>query len=122
MKVGREEEAKMVLQATREGNIDYELRGIKDAVKYELRTSSVNHYGAMIFPKDKYSRQLRWRTILAVWLQIMQELVGIGVITVYAVDLFGTAGFSENMSKLLAGFNNLSYMFSVTFAIFFLGK
>lgn len=52
----------------------------------------------------------------------MQELVGIGVITVYAVDLFQDAGFSEQLSKLLAGFNNLSYMFSVVFAIITLDR
>ncbi|KAI9682145.1 MAG: hypothetical protein M1817_000199 [Caeruleum heppii] len=122
MKMGREKEAREVLQATREGDIEEELAGIKKVVKFELETSSVNHYAAMIFPRDKYSRQLRWRVVLAVWLQIMQELVGIGVITVYAVDLFKTAGFDETLSKLLAGFNNISYMFSVVFAVFTLDR
>lgn len=122
MKVGREEESRKVLQATRDGNIENELRGIKKVVKFELETSTANHYWAMLFPKDKYSRQLRWRVVLAVWLQIMQELVGIGVITVYAVDLFQDAGFDLQLSKLLAGFNNISYMFSVIFAIITLDR
>lgn len=52
----------------------------------------------------------------------MQELVGIWVITVYAVDLFQDAGFSEQLRKLLAGFNNLSYMFSVVFAVITLDR
>jgi len=52
----------------------------------------------------------------------MQELVGIGVITVYAVDLFQNAGFSMELSKLLAGFNNISYMFSVVFAVYTLDR
>ena len=122
MKMGREEEARSVLKATREGDVEYELKGIKKVVKYELETSSSNHYVAMLFPKDKYARQLRWRVVLAVWLQIMQELVGIGVITVYAVDLFEDAGFPETLSKLLAGFNNISYMFSVIFAVYTLDR
>ena len=122
MKVGREDEARLVLKATRKGDIEFELKGIKKVVKYELETSSANHYWAMLFPKDRYSRQLRWRVVLAVWLQIMQELVGIGVITVYAVDLFQNAGFGENLSKLLAGFNNISYMFSVIFAVYTLDR
>jgi len=122
MKVGREQEARRVLQATREGDVEIELKGIKKVVRFELETSSTNHYWAMLFPKDKYARQLRWRVVLAVWLQIMQELVGIGVITVYAVDLFQNAGFSEELSKLLAGFNNLSYMFSVIFAVITLDR
>lgn len=117
MKMGRYEEARDILKATRSGNIETEANQIMQAVQYELKVSSANQYLAMIFPRDKYTRTLRWRVFLAVWLQIMQELVGIGVITVYAVDLFSTAGFDENMSKLLAGFNNISYMFSVFFAV-----
>ncbi|KAI9890214.1 MAG: hypothetical protein M1814_004376 [Vezdaea aestivalis] len=120
--MGRESECRSVLEATRDTNVDDELRGIKRAVKYEFETSGANHYWAMLFPKDRYSRQLRWRVVLAVWLQIMQELVGIGVITVYAVDLFKTAGFSEELSKLLAGFNDISYMFSVVFAVITLDR
>ncbi|KAI9756833.1 MAG: hypothetical protein M1835_000695 [Candelina submexicana] len=122
MKMGREKESRDVLKATREGDIEYELKSIKKVVKFELETSGANHYLAMIWPKDKYSSRLRWRVILAVWLQIMQELVGIGVITVYAVDLFQDAGFGEELSKLLAGFNNLSYMFSVIFAVYTLDR
>lgn len=122
MKMGREQESRSVLKATREGNIEKELNGIKRVVKFELETSTANHYVSMLFPKDRYAKQLRWRVVLAVWLQIMQELVGIGVITVYAVDLFQNAGFSTELSKLLAGFNNLSYMFSVIFAVITLDK
>ena len=122
MKMGREEESRNVLKATREGDVEYELRSIKKVVKFELDTSTANHYAAMLFPKDKYGKQLRWRVFLAVWLQIMQELVGIGVITVYAVDLFSTAGFGDTLSKMLAGFNNISYMFSVIFAVYTLDR
>lgn len=122
MKMGREQESRSVLEATREGNIEKELKGIKRVVKFELETSTANHYVSMLFPKDRYAKQLRWRVVLAVWLQIMQELVGIGVITVYAVDLFEGAGFSTELSKLLAGFNNISYMFSVIFAVITLDK
>lgn len=49
-------------------------------------------------------------------------IVGIGVITVYAVDLFQDAGFGLTLSKLLAGFNNISYMFSVIFAVITLDR
>ena len=122
MKVGREEEARNVLKATRAGDVEHELGSIKAVVKQEVKNSSDNHYWTMMFPKDKKGRQLRWRMTLAVWLQIMQELVGIGVITVYAVDLFKDAGFSEELSKLLAGFNNISYMFSVVFAVYTLDR
>ncbi|KAJ6156648.1 hypothetical protein N7497_005533 [Penicillium chrysogenum] len=122
MKMGRYEEARDILQATRPGDIEPEARQIIQTVQYEMKVSSANQYLAMIFPKDEYTRKLRWRVFLAVWLQIMQQLVGIGVVTVYAVDLFSTAGFNENLSKLLAGFNNISYMFSVFFAVITLDR
>ena len=122
MKMGREQESRNVLKATRKGDVEKELKAIKRVVKFELETSTANHYSSMLFPKDRYAKQLRWRVVLAVWLQIMQELVGIGVITVYAVDLFEDAGFSTELSKLLAGFNDLSYMFSVIFAVITLDK
>lgn len=122
MKMGRYEEARDILQATRSGDIELEARQIMQTVQYELKVSSANQYLAMIFPRDEYTRKLRWRVFLAVWLQIMQQLVGIGVVTVYAVDLFSTAGFSQNLSKLLAGFNNISYMFSVFFAVITLDR
>ena len=48
----------------------------------------------------------------------MQEFVGIGVTTVYAVDLFQTAGVGLTLSKFLAGFNKISYMFSVIVAVY----
>jgi hypothetical protein len=117
MKIGRCEQARNILQATRTGNIDAEAEEIMRTVQHELKISSSIQYLSMIFPRDAYTRYLRWRVALAVWLQIMQELVGIGVVTVYAVDLFSTAGFDDNLSKLLAGFNNISYMFSVFFVV-----
>ena len=122
MKVGRYEEARDILRATRSADIELETRQIIQNVQHEIKVASANQYVSMIFPGDKYTRGLRWRVFLAVWLQIMQQLVGIGVVTVYAVDLFSTAGFSETLSKLLAGFNNISYMFSVFFAVITLDR
>lgn len=43
-------------------------------------------YWSMLFKNDPL--HLRRRTWLIIWLQIMQELVGIGVITVYAPTVF----------------------------------
>ncbi|KAK5806824.1 hypothetical protein VI817_001082 [Penicillium citrinum] len=122
MKMGRCQQARDILQTIRTGDIEPEAEEIMQTVQHELKVSSANQYLSMIFPHDAYTRSLRWRVVLAVWLQIMQELVGIGVVTVYAVDLFSTAGFDDNLSKLLAGFNNISYMFSVFFAVITLDR
>ncbi|EGN99600.1 hypothetical protein SERLA73DRAFT_72404 [Serpula lacrymans var. lacrymans S7.3] len=121
-KVGRVSEARAVLQATRSGDVEAELRLIVRSVMHDRQNAHDNHYTSMIFAKTKTQRELRWRVVLSVWLQIMQELVGIGVITVYAIDLIQGAGFSLSESKLLAGFNDISYMFCVLFAVFTLDR
>lgn len=82
-KVGRVDEARRVLKATREGDIEPELRTIVRSVNSDKAREDDNHYLSMIFAKNKTQKELRWRVVLSVWLQIMQELVGIGVITVY---------------------------------------
>ncbi len=66
MKMGRKEETRAVLKATRETDVEYELKGIKKVVKYQLETSGANHYAVMLFLKDRYSRHLRWRVFLVV--------------------------------------------------------
>lgn len=109
-KVGRVSEARTVLRATRSAEIDIEpeLRSIVNNINAD-RTAEMenNSYWRMMFPKmvevevqvpredgkgtrtevrrqrDKGQRELRKRVVLSVWLQIMQELTGIGVVTVY---------------------------------------
>ncbi|KAH7925932.1 hypothetical protein BV22DRAFT_1033432 [Leucogyrophana mollusca] len=121
-KVGRVDEARTVLAATRSGDVDAELYAIVRSVMHDRQNAKDNRYFSMIFAKTKTQRELRWRVVLSVWLQIMQELVGIGVITVYAIDLIQGAGFTQSESKLLAGFNDISYMFCVLFAVFTLDR
>ncbi|KII91995.1 hypothetical protein PLICRDRAFT_102899 [Plicaturopsis crispa FD-325 SS-3] len=121
-KVGRVAEARHVLAATRTGDVEVELRTIVASVARDRKNAADNRYLTMIFAKTPAQRQLRRRVVLSVWLQIMQELVGIGVITVYAVDLIKGAGYAQQEAKYLAGFNDLSYMFCVLFAVFTLDR
>ncbi|KAG1870516.1 hypothetical protein C8R48DRAFT_597099 [Suillus tomentosus] len=134
-KVGRVSEARNVLQATHKGRVEAELAAIVQNVIHDHQHAENNSYIRMLFPRTKSQRELRRRVVLSVWLQIMQELVGIGVITHFflpalatsltlyaAIDLIQGAGFSQDEAKLLAGFNNLSYMFSVLFAVFTLDR
>ncbi|EIW82622.1 hypothetical protein CONPUDRAFT_135963 [Coniophora puteana RWD-64-598 SS2] len=121
-KVGRIDEARAVLEATRSGSVDAELRLIVQSVRDDASRESDNSYWRMLFPKSVKQKELHRRVVLSVWLQIMQELVGIGVITVYAIDLIQQAGFSQSDAKLLAGYNNISYMFCVLFAVFTLDR
>ncbi|KAG1799908.1 uncharacterized protein HD556DRAFT_1230903 [Suillus plorans] len=134
-KVGRVSEARNVLQATHKDGVEAELAAIVQNVIHDHQHAENNSYIRMLFPRTKSQRELRRRVVLSVWLQIMQELVGIGVITHFllpalatsltlyaAIDLIQGAGFSQGEAKLLAGFNNLSYMFSVLFAVFTLDR
>lgn len=74
----------------------------------------------MLFKKDHLN--IPRRVHLSVWLQIIQELTGIGVITVYAPQVFSSAGFSPRTSQLLSGINNITYMLSTLVAVFTLDK
>lgn len=69
----------------------------------------------MLTRKGPYN--LRRRVWLVIWLQVMQELVGIGVVTVYAPTVFRQAGYSDNKARLLSGINDLTYMLSVLVAV-----
>lgn len=68
LKMGRCQQARDVLQTIRTGNIESEAEEIMQTVQHELKISSANQYLSMIFPHDAYTRSLRWRVVLAVWL------------------------------------------------------
>jgi len=59
---------------------------------------------------------------LVIWLQILQEWIGIAGVTIYANDIFLQAGFSGQKARWLAGVNDITYMFSTLFAVFTLDK
>ncbi|KAG0151084.1 hypothetical protein CROQUDRAFT_37230 [Cronartium quercuum f. sp. fusiforme G11] len=124
-KVGRTDEARTVLTVLRtsqgdskaelQEKVEVELQGILEAVELEREPEEKTTYWSMLFKNDPL--HLRRRTWLIIWLQIMQELVGIGVITVYAPTVFTQAGYSEYKANLLSGINDLSYMMSVLVAV-----
>ncbi|CDZ98692.1 general substrate transporter [Phaffia rhodozyma] len=126
-KMGREEEARHILAVCRTPDADEddlkvsaELYEIMEVVEVERQSTHLNSYWAMFFGSDSY--HLKRRTWLIIWLQIMQELVGIGVITVYAPTVFQQAGYSEYKSDLLSGCNDIAYMLSVLIAVFTLDR
>lgn len=62
------------------------------------------------------------RVQLVIWLQIMQEWVGIAGVTVYAPTIFRIAGFSAEKSQWISGLNNIFYMFSTLICVFTLDR
>lgn len=121
--MGRKEEALEILAALRgDGDPDHpevqrEYNDIVEAIEIE-------HEGEIgyleMFKKDPLN--ISRRVHLSVWLQIIQELTGIGVVTVYAPQCFQKAGFSSQTSQLIAGINNITYMLSTIVAILTLDK
>jgi hypothetical protein len=142
--MGDETEARHILARLRTVDVDEddedvnaEYYAISEVVELERRSAGANHYGAMVFKKDRFN--IRRRVGLVVWLQIMQELVGyvllpipcacdwkcvrrIAVVTVYAPTVFQQAGYSADKADLLSGINDLSYAASVWVAVLTLDR
>ncbi|RCI02406.1 hypothetical protein CU098_012035 [Rhizopus stolonifer] len=125
LKKGRMEEGLTILAALR-GNgdpnhpdVQREYNEIIMAIEKET-SSNEPSYLDMLIKKDPLN--ISRRVHLSVWLQIIQELTGIGVITVYAPQVFASAGFSTQTSQLLSGINNITYMLSTLVAVFTLDR
>jgi len=103
-KVGQEEQARQILMDLRaddpavDAAVEQEMQGIMEVVAVERSAENRTSYSDMLFRDDPY--HLRRRTWLVIWLQIMQELVGIGVVTVYAPTVFQQAGYSSYKADL----------------------
>ncbi|KAI8884926.1 general substrate transporter [Backusella circina FSU 941] len=125
LKKGRNEEGLDILAALR-GNGDpshpdvvREYNDILTTIKEEEKEGEPG-YISMLFKYDKLN--IPRRVHLSVWLQIIQELTGIGVITVYAPQVFASAGFSTSTSQLLSGVNNVTYMIGTLLPVFTLDR
>ncbi|SMR61403.1 unnamed protein product [Zymoseptoria tritici ST99CH_3D1] len=127
-KVGRDEEARWVLGRLRGSDpvgvakADAEFADIKAIVARERKTSSQNTYYAMLFGIGSGKLHTGRRVQLVVWLQIMQEWIGIAGVTVYAPTIFRIAGFSSEKSQWISGLNNIFYMFSTLICVFTLDR
>ncbi|KAI9252882.1 general substrate transporter [Phascolomyces articulosus] len=127
LKNGREKECLEVLAALRgDGDQKHpevvrEFKEIEETLRLENNEGGEPSFYKMMFEKDQLN--IPRRVHLTVWLQIIQQLVGIGVITIYAPEVFiNSAGFSRFVSQLLSGINNISYMFSTLVAVFTLDR
>ncbi|KAL0065598.1 hypothetical protein AAF712_007376 [Marasmius tenuissimus] len=137
VKAGRTEEARAVLRRLRyndssslsspadeSGTIskahavaDAELNAITDVVRLEQKHSKMNSYWNMFWGIGSGDLHLARRVQLSIWLQIVQEWVGIAAITVYAPTIFAQAGYPARKSQWLSGLNNITYMLATLFAV-----
>ncbi|KAK7203517.1 general substrate transporter [Myxozyma melibiosi] len=115
VKNGQTEEARYILQRLRGTETDEaetELQDILHIVELEHENSKLNSYWNMFFGIGSGDLHLGRRVQLVIWLQILQEWIGIAGITVYAPTIFSNAGFDTDKSNWLSGLNNVFYMFA----------
>lgn len=115
-KVGREEEARYILGRLRgesgedAGNAEAEFQDIRNIAELERKTSKNQSYYAMLFGIGSGALHTGRRVQLVIWLQIMQEWIGIAGVTIYAPTIFRTAGIADSDVQWIAGLNNITYM------------
>ncbi|KAL8792196.1 MAG: hypothetical protein Q9195_005218 [Heterodermia aff. obscurata] len=134
VKVGREDEARYILGRLRgedaSGLAEAEFQDIRNVAELEKNAGQLNSYFHMfwdVMPKalgggSAGALHIGRRVQLVVWLQILQEWIGIAGVTIYANDIFQQAGYSGQKARWLAGVNDITYMFSTLFAIFTLDR
>ncbi|GCB17610.1 sugar transporter STL1 [Aspergillus awamori] len=128
VKVGREQEARYILGRLRGSTGDdavraeAEFRDIQNVAEMERSMNHSTSYLAMLFGHKTGKLHLGRRVQLVVWLQIMQEWVGIAGVTVYAPTIFSIAGFDSMKSQWLSGLNNVFYMFATLVCVFTLDR
>ena len=114
VKAGREDEALFILERLRgKEDAKYEFEDIRNIVKLERETSQATSYFAMLFGIRQGELHTARRIQLVIWLQILQEWIGIAGITIYGPTIFGLAGIGTNDQQWVAGLNNITYMVSI---------
>ncbi|KAJ5639465.1 uncharacterized protein N7484_007327 [Penicillium longicatenatum] len=128
VKVGREEEARYILQRLRGSSPEDRVRAeaefldIQAIAEMEKTVVHGNSYLSMLFGYKSGDLHIGRRVQLVIWLQIMQEWVGIAGVTVYAPTIFSIAGFDSTKSQWISGLNNVFYMFATLVCVFTLDR
>lgn len=124
LKMGREVEARTILGRLRseDGNpedarVTAEYEDIVAAVQLEKQNADRNSYVSMFFGRNDGNLHIARRVQLSIWLQIVQEWVGIAAITVYAPTIFAEAGYGPRKAQWLSGLNDITYMISTLLAV-----
>lgn len=116
VKVGREEEGRWILGRLRgedeDGLAEAEFQDVRNVVELERKTSTQSSYLAMLFGWNSGKLHTGRRVQLVIWLQILQEWIGIAGITIYGPTIFTIAGISSADRLWVSGLNDITYMVS----------
>ena len=113
IKAGREDESRFILGRLRgedDETAELEYQDIQNIVKLERENSQRSSYMAMLFGIKQGKLHTARRVQLVVWLQILQEWIGIAGITIYGPVIFTLAGVAPEDRQWVAGLNNITYM------------
>lgn len=132
MKVGREDEARFILGRLRGSDgeekisAEAEFQDIRSVSQLEKKAGNLTSYWSMFTGRDSGDLHTGRRVQLVIWLQIMQEWVGIAGVTICksrqtsrtyltltkidAPTIFRIAGFNTEKSQWISGLNNIFYM------------
>ncbi|KAK8015485.1 hypothetical protein PG991_008373 [Apiospora marii] len=128
VKVGRDDEAQFILRRLRGSTgedavrADLEFNDIRNIAQLETKESKHTSYYHMFFGIGSGELHTGRRVQLVIWLQIIQEWVGIAGVTVYAPTIFRIAGFDTEKSQWISGLNNVFYMFATLVCVFTLDR
>ena len=120
VKEGREDEARYILGRLRgedgddQKKSEAEFQDIRNTCALERETSQQQSYFRMFFGIGSGKLHTGRRVQLVVWLQIMQEWIGIAGITLYGPTIFTIAGISAANRLWLSGLNDITYMVCIT--------
>ncbi|KAL6246992.1 hypothetical protein RBB50_006299 [Rhinocladiella similis] len=128
VKVGREKEARYILSRLRgdEGEdreqAEAEFQDIRNVSALEVETSQQNSYFSMFFGIGSGKLHTARRVQLVIWLQILQEWIGIAGITIYGPEIFTIAGIKAKDRLWVSGLNDITYMFATLICVFTLDR
>lgn len=124
-KVGRNEEARFVLGRLRGdtepediAETEAEFLDIQNVCTLEKNIEHSTSYFAMFTGKGSGKLHMGRRVQLVIWLQIMQEWVGIAGVTLFQPAMYALAGFGPQKAQWISGLNNIFYMFATLICVF----
>lgn len=116
VKVGRNDEARFILEHLRgkdgeDGELaTCEFQDIVNINNMEKDESKQQSYFHMLFGIGSGKLHIGRRVQLVIWLQILQEWIGIAGITIYGPTIFQLAGISPENRLWVTGLNDITYM------------
>ncbi|KAI4284217.1 MAG: hypothetical protein L6R38_001589 [Xanthoria sp. 2 TBL-2021] len=127
-KVGREDESQYVLERLREdgvqstGKAEAEFQDVRNIVELERKNAKSQNYLYMLFGYKSGKLHTGRRVQLVIWLQIMQEWIGIAGVTIYSPTIFRIAGLEKGTIGWVAGLNQITYTLSTLVCVFTLDR